>query len=535
MMETHTAQHRHHHGDSAYKRQRHHPPYGMRSTSNIPRLSKNQSTFTYHRYYWEDVNMRNVTTNYTYTMQNAFLKKSRTRMMHEFNTNASDSHFTVIVVIASIFLFFTLTISGAVVVFCKKRNTVFSLQKSEQDDYEMNSVTPSEATATATEMDSEIGSRRGSMLSRKNSIFDNFSNFSNFSRSSSKYSIIDNGMTRSCSKYSAVDIDDHDSSIFGRWLDEKDYQYEKMVMTSKCHVLHNPGATSESDTEGSVNLNQSPNDNAGKMNRDYYGISGLPSDIESDYDSIGSPSHKPLVNFNSKRNRNDSLIIAEVHSKPKSLLRKMVAEIENHFGSKDTKERLENMETSSCDSFELKSCKNSKNADQCQVIVNPLVEHEDDTRDLYCKNHALKSQEKSFKEGSSPERVFSESDMTITHSNANYKIIETIQGPVQHECLSSPDRYSIDSQQPLINNEKHLTSESPMLTSRTLPQNTHTTKLYLHNHQHPLCLDTESGSSGNQMQHPLYSETESVSPGACNKGYTSSSNGSTPVVNGPTS
>ncbi len=48
---------------------------------------------------------------------------------------AVQSHsFTAVVSLSCIFLFLTISITVAVVVFCKKKNTVFSLQKCEEED-----------------------------------------------------------------------------------------------------------------------------------------------------------------------------------------------------------------------------------------------------------------------------------------------------------------------------------------------------------------------------------------------------------------
>ena len=72
----------------------------------------------------------------TYPLRHAdnhFLKKSRmlTDLMKPIDQ--PDSLNTVFV-IGGIFLFLTISITGAVAVFCRKRNTVFALQKSEQED-----------------------------------------------------------------------------------------------------------------------------------------------------------------------------------------------------------------------------------------------------------------------------------------------------------------------------------------------------------------------------------------------------------------
>ena len=87
---------------------------------------------------------------------NYFFKKTRilTDMMGD-KTQAQS--FTMVVVIASIFFFCTIALTAALVVFCKKRNSVFALQKSEQDtdpDYEMDEYN-TDMEFTETDYDSE--------------------------------------------------------------------------------------------------------------------------------------------------------------------------------------------------------------------------------------------------------------------------------------------------------------------------------------------------------------------------------------------
>lgn len=68
------------------------------------------------------------------------------------------SALTAMIVITSIFLFMTLTITGTVIVFCKKKNSVFAFQKSENDsesDFEMDEI--SRTDIDIQENDSEIG------------------------------------------------------------------------------------------------------------------------------------------------------------------------------------------------------------------------------------------------------------------------------------------------------------------------------------------------------------------------------------------
>jgi hypothetical protein len=71
--------------------------------------------------------------------------------------------FTVVIVIASIFLFVTIAVTMALVVFCRKRNAVFAFQKSEQEDYpdyEMEEMETDVEYNTETDSDTETSSLR---------------------------------------------------------------------------------------------------------------------------------------------------------------------------------------------------------------------------------------------------------------------------------------------------------------------------------------------------------------------------------------
>ena len=87
---------------------------------------------------------------------NYFFKKTRilTDMMGD-KTQAQS--FTMVIIIASIFFFCTVALTAALIVFCKKRNSVFVLQKSDQDtdpDYEMDEYnTDMEFTETDSDTD----------------------------------------------------------------------------------------------------------------------------------------------------------------------------------------------------------------------------------------------------------------------------------------------------------------------------------------------------------------------------------------------
>ena len=119
---------------------------------------------TAHKYYWTDAFLSaNRTGNQSALYaENQFLKKSKimTDLVNPSSVRAQS--FTTVVVIASIFLFLTMTITAAVVVFCRKRNSVFAFQKSEQEDaadYELDDIN-TDVEYTETEFESETESIR---------------------------------------------------------------------------------------------------------------------------------------------------------------------------------------------------------------------------------------------------------------------------------------------------------------------------------------------------------------------------------------
>ena len=108
-------------------------------------------------YSWEASNYSEYDNNQTWHhSQNQFLKKSRI-LTDMFTAKAQPHSFTTVVVLASIFLFVTLSITAAVVVFCRKRNSVFALQKSEQEEegeLELDDL-PTDFEYTETEIESD--------------------------------------------------------------------------------------------------------------------------------------------------------------------------------------------------------------------------------------------------------------------------------------------------------------------------------------------------------------------------------------------
>ena len=69
--------------------------------------------------------------------------------------------FTAVLVLTSLFAFFTFSITGAIIVFCKKKNSVFALQKCEQEsdiDYELDDLNSTEIEMSDDGLDDQMGS-----------------------------------------------------------------------------------------------------------------------------------------------------------------------------------------------------------------------------------------------------------------------------------------------------------------------------------------------------------------------------------------
>lgn len=90
----------------------------------------------------EALNHSSSNRNTTY-LKNAFMKKTILIGDMGANSKVHPHSFTMVMVIASMFLFFTLAITVAVIIFCRKKNIVFAFQKSEQEDggeYELDDM-----------------------------------------------------------------------------------------------------------------------------------------------------------------------------------------------------------------------------------------------------------------------------------------------------------------------------------------------------------------------------------------------------------
>ena len=186
--------------------------------------------------------------------------------------------FTMVVVIASIFLFLTMTISAAVVVFCKKRNSVFALQKSEEDcEYEMDDI---HSDGEISENESEAGRKQLSEHLRPPLLESDYEN------SPVHKALFPMNFGEVENSPSHTELDDYTH------IDDRG-AYQRMVVTA---VMENPMLMSRGT--GKIDENQLCNKRTRhlmKTNKSYYGISAIPSDIESDYEN--SPSRKPLIKY----------------------------------------------------------------------------------------------------------------------------------------------------------------------------------------------------------------------------------------------
>ena len=88
---------------------------------------------------WKSASPNNQSETYK---ENYFLKQSK--IFGDKEQVLLSHSFAAVIVISSMFLFFTIAITAALMVFCRKRNTVFAIQKCEQEDedneYEMDDI-----------------------------------------------------------------------------------------------------------------------------------------------------------------------------------------------------------------------------------------------------------------------------------------------------------------------------------------------------------------------------------------------------------
>lgn len=240
---------------------------------------------TAQKYYWNDVI---ISTNRTGNQsalyaENQFLKKSRI-MTDLTNPSVRTQSFTTVVVISSIFLFLTMTITAAVVVFCRKRNTVFAFQKSEQTDeadYEMDDMN-TDIEYTETEFESETDS----VKPRKSLSHTGVCIESDYENSPVRRPLVTNIQQESEIEDSPV------RQHVCRCGADPRGQYQRMVVTA---VLEKPNRSShiivsdeESGTDPRSRYMQ-------KINPHYYypGYGGISSDIESDPEAMQKP---PVIN-----------------------------------------------------------------------------------------------------------------------------------------------------------------------------------------------------------------------------------------------
>ncbi|XP_064645394.1 uncharacterized protein LOC135498844 [Lineus longissimus] len=191
---------------------------------------------------------------------------------------------TTVIVIASIFLFITMSITAATVVFCKKKNTVFVLNKSEQEDlgsdYEMDEL-------TNTDMEyGDFGSEMG--LNRKKS-----------------------ASTSTCISKLETDLEDTRRPLVANFDDNMDDQrylvsdmpyrsrtlceneqkgYRRLTVSA---VVEKPGILGGIDSENEESPYRIPSNLSKQKNKGFYRLTMVQSDVDSDCEN--SPAHKKRV------------------------------------------------------------------------------------------------------------------------------------------------------------------------------------------------------------------------------------------------
>jgi len=206
------------------------------------------------------------------------------------------------VVIASIFLFVTLTITAAVVVFCKKRNSVFAFQKSEQEDmdYELDDInTDVEYTETDFESECEGGKSPAHHVHRSRSF--HHLDPGNAHDSPARLPLVqpDSPLHLPCRCRHGDGRYGDGRLVDGRHGDGRG-GYQKMVVTA---VMEKGGGGEESDDSGGeqTGIRRPRNPRLRQLNKQYYGLTCVDSDPESGcpyHDKTSKPRDKtPVINI----------------------------------------------------------------------------------------------------------------------------------------------------------------------------------------------------------------------------------------------
>lgn len=234
------------------------------------------------KHYWDDFFARNRTANNHSALyaNNNFMKKSR-MLSDMMERKVRAQSFTTVVVIASIFLFFTLSITVAVVVFCRKKNSVFALQQSEQDDadLEMEELN-SDGEMTDTEFESEMDNVRQRSLS--------LNHLDPCGADSAARRPLVGPRAESEPEDSPITMRSH-QMYSGSTRDDRG-AYQRMVVTA---LLEKPGHNSDSEdssTELKLQYHR-------PLNKKYYGIAAVSSDIDSDGEGMPLNEQSPVINI----------------------------------------------------------------------------------------------------------------------------------------------------------------------------------------------------------------------------------------------
>ena len=281
---------------------------------------------TQGRYAWRSEFNRTAANHSALLSDNTFL--SKTRLLADMMDHPIKRHsFTTVMVIAGLFLFVTMAVTTAVLVFCRKRNSIFALQKSEQEDMELEDYN-TDLELTETDFDSENESLTG--------------------RPASLHSFQSNTVA-----HKPDALPPKKSSRLG---DDKRGAYQKMVVTAVLEKqIHH--SDSEEETEATELTAYT------KHVREYGGVIPMPTQYKSDSDS------QSLTVFNTS---SVNASCAEDHS----VQHNMVLNSENNaeiLSAVSNKESINRYNGDSVDnSSAIRSCPKNKSEDSstCVLYVN---------------------------------------------------------------------------------------------------------------------------------------------------------------------
>jgi hypothetical protein len=189
---------------------------------------------------------------------------------------------TTVIVIASIFLFITMSITAATVVFCKKKNTVFVLNKSEQEDmgsdYELDELND-------TDIDyADFGSEFS--LSRKKSNSTTVTKVEEDPEETRRPLVSNFEDVMDDTRYLISDMPYRTRTL----CENEQKGYRRLVVSA---VVEKPGIMGNADSENEDSPYRIPNNLSKQKNKGFYRLTMMQSDAESDCEN--SPARKKRV------------------------------------------------------------------------------------------------------------------------------------------------------------------------------------------------------------------------------------------------